>query len=417
MTNPRWAVFATACVLVAAAGFGAGLGTLALFSDSETVTGSFSVSDDPHWGPHPWNDSDRGHGPGPWPGTHPWNGSDSWDGSDRWNGSDYWNGSGDGDGWPGPGDRRVGGHPSEGARNGGDATGVRVTAVSLADEEVAVGESASVSVTVANLGEGTGRFLAALVVDGAPADDESVALQPGENRTFELSHAFDRPGNYSLTAAGRTAGTVRVHEPAPDLAVTDASVGATTVAPGEPVTVTATVANHGTANGTLGLDLTADGEEVGTASATVAAGATETVTVRQSFSEPEAVVLAVEGTAAGTVEVVVPDGNETAPGSVDDGNRSDGSTGGPSANASASGEGGATNGTAAANSTDDGDGADGGAGTGATDAGGAGDGAGGDSDGGADGADGEAQSAAARSSGDDEASGDGVGDGNAAGTR
>ena len=89
----------------------------------------------------------------------------------------------------------------------------------------------------------------------------------------------------------------------PPLAVTNATANATTVSPGDAVGVSATVANHGSAEGSLAVGLTANGTVVDVGTVTVPAGENRSVALTWTPTDPGRYSLAVNGTGAGTVAV------------------------------------------------------------------------------------------------------------------
>jgi predicted ribosomally synthesized peptide with SipW-like signal peptide len=330
----RWVAFGVACLVVATAAFGAGAGTVALFSDTETISGSFSVADEQDSPFGPWSengtvndshgDADNGSDAGtPGNGTAPPNGTNGGNGTTGGNGSAP-NGTTGGNGSAPNG--TVGGNGTAGGNASDDSTGddgndsgghvgeasVAVTSVDLTTSEVVVGEASGVLVTVQNEGNASASFTATLTVDGSETTSGTIDLAPGEQSTLSLQHTFQSSGNYTLRGAGIVAGTVAVVDPSPDLSVANADVGSAAVAPNETVTATATVTNDGTASGTTEVALAVDGAVVGTTSVTVAPGGSETVSFDHSFSGEGTYTLAVGGVSAGTVEVVGSSGNETS---------------------------------------------------------------------------------------------------------
>lgn len=97
------------------------------------------------------------------------------------------------------------------------------------------------------------------------------------------------------------------------------------VDPGDPVTVRATVANEGGADGERPVTLTADGDPVATERVDLAPDETTVVAFETAFEEAGTYGLAVDGTAAGTLVVGDPAGDGAGEGSasVGDGDASD----------------------------------------------------------------------------------------------
>jgi PGF-CTERM protein len=92
--------------------------------------------------------------------------------------------------------------------------------------------------------------------------------------------------------------------PGTDVAVADATPERTEVAPGEAVSVTATVRNDGTRQSTRTVALTADGEVVAETTVTVATGERQEVTLRWTPAEAGTYDLRVGDADAGTLRVV-----------------------------------------------------------------------------------------------------------------
>lgn len=88
-----------------------------------------------------------------------------------------------------------------------------------------------------------------------------------------------------------------------DVRVTDTSLATTEATVGDQITVTATVRNDGTLDGTETISVTSDGGALTSTNVTVAAGETRTVDLAVTLDEPGTVDLTVESVSAGTVEV------------------------------------------------------------------------------------------------------------------
>ncbi|WP_159436308.1 PGF-pre-PGF domain-containing protein [Halosegnis longus] len=88
-----------------------------------------------------------------------------------------------------------------------------------------------------------------------------------------------------------------------NISVTDATLAQNTIEVTEEADVEAVVENTGSANGTTTLTVTADGETVATQSVTVQAGDTRTITLSPTFDTAGTYDIAVNGVAAGTLEV------------------------------------------------------------------------------------------------------------------
>lgn len=98
----------------------------------------------------------------------------------------------------------------------------------------------------------------------------------------------------------------------PQFAVSDADLSATTVAPGERVTVTASVSNNGTLAGNRTLTVRVNDEIAATRTVEVAPGATETITVPVVRNETGEYTVSVDGVERGSFTVVAEDTPQTA---------------------------------------------------------------------------------------------------------
>jgi hypothetical protein len=89
----------------------------------------------------------------------------------------------------------------------------------------------------------------------------------------------------------------------PSSSVQSASLSTSKVAPGEPVTVTAQVANTGAVNGTTRLTLYVNGQEESRQVVTVACGSMTPVTFTATRNEPGTYSVYVNGVSAGSFMV------------------------------------------------------------------------------------------------------------------
>jgi hypothetical protein len=144
-----------------------------------------------------------------------------------------------------------------------------------------------------------------------PCDDSpSNELRPLADRVggtwIDGSLTADRMAQQLVDAVGAAVDVELppAAEPTPAIETTAAAANTTTVAPGDPVGVTVTLANDGAAEGEHRVTLSADGEVLDELTVTVPAGSTLTVTLATSFEEPGTHQLAVGDRAVGTVEVL-----------------------------------------------------------------------------------------------------------------
>ncbi|WP_247003402.1 CARDB domain-containing protein [Halosolutus gelatinilyticus] len=148
---------------------------------------------------------------------------------------------------------------------------------------VPAGESVTVPVTVENAGDRDGTADATVTVDGSVVDHRRLELGVGERTTERLSWTPRRPGTYDVrVGSDRVTAYVRS---AASVTVTDLRVDPERAAPGETVTVTATVAAVDDRPGAAVLAFrTADGV-VAEESVVVRPGETETVAATLAFDE------------------------------------------------------------------------------------------------------------------------------------
>jgi hypothetical protein len=102
---------------------------------------------------------------------------------------------------------------------------------------LAVGERFAVDVAVRNTGDVAGPYEAALRAGDRTTDAATGRLGAGDQETVELAAAFDQPGEYDVSVGFETI-QVTVVEPA-EAQVSRLRVNRSTVAPGDPVEVTA----------------------------------------------------------------------------------------------------------------------------------------------------------------------------------
>lgn len=135
---------------------------------------------------------------------------------------------------------------------------------------------------------------------GDGAISQSAPLEPEAGASTSVGVAVDTRVAY----AGTETFTVHVVYPdddEPAITLESIDVEPESLETGEPVTVTATYRNDGTATGTVTAELTVDGIVVATEDVTVAPGATESVTFERSMQWPGAFEIGVDGVAAQTV--------------------------------------------------------------------------------------------------------------------
>ena len=144
------------------------------------------------------------------------------------------------------------------------------------------------------------------VLDDGPNGDELVIYRYHDDEWQALDTKVDGYTDRGVTLTGHSPGLsvfVVGTEREPAFALGDAAVDATTVTPGDEVTVTAPVVNNGTAIGETELTLRADGQVLAVETVRLLPGQSMTVEFPTTFDEPGEYDLAVDGRTAGTVTV------------------------------------------------------------------------------------------------------------------
>jgi len=185
-----------------------------------------------------------------------------------------------------------------------------------ANGSVAVGETVRITATVANRGGASGSHSADLVVDGVEVAQRAVYVPAGERQTVTFDRTFERPGEYEVGVDHTSGGTITVREPpAPDAAsfeVRNAALASGSIAPGESVDVTATVANTGGSTGEFTAELAVGGTVLETRTVRLGPGETTAVTFTRAFDRPGVYEIAVSGASAGELDVSSPGGGAEA---------------------------------------------------------------------------------------------------------
>lgn len=173
---------------------------------------------------------------------------------------------------------------------------------SLVDRTVAVGEELEVRATIANVGGREGAISADLQANGRTVETREVTIDAGVEESVTIAHAFDEPGRYAIDLNGTAVGTATVERPA-TFEVVETSLPEATARVGEPVEVTARVANVGERAGTTSVDLERGGEAITTREVTIEAGETATVRFSVPFENRGVAALSVNGVDVGRVYV------------------------------------------------------------------------------------------------------------------
>ena len=146
------------------------------------------------------------------------------------------------------------------------------------------------------------------LTDGGLGDADGVAngiiVDPGGVATQEVPNPLI--GNGTPTSHGSSvAGTATMTQPMslPNIQIQSASLSASKVAPGTPVTVTANIVNRGTVNGTTMVKVYVNGAEDSSQGITVESGGNRLVYFTVSRSQPGTYDVYIGGTQAGSFMV------------------------------------------------------------------------------------------------------------------
>lgn len=161
----------------------------------------------------------------------------------------------------------------------------------------------------------TGYHIADVLVDGGSAGAVASHTFTNVTENHTISASFSPTfigggtnligGSTQPRGAGSSGALASAQSPVmlPNIQVQSASLSASKVAPGEPVTVMAQVANTGAVNGTVRLTLFVNGQKESSQGVTVSSGNNMPVTFTVTRNEPGAYSVYVGGTLAGTFVV------------------------------------------------------------------------------------------------------------------
>lgn len=143
----------------------------------------------------------------------------------------------------------------------------------LTPAEIQVDQESTVNATIRNKGEISGSYKLELLFDGETVLSEEIDLAGSSSETFSHKLSREEPGQYQV-ALNEHSKTLKVLRPA-EIKVSDLTLSATSVKPGQTVVVTAVADNSGEVAGDHTLSLTVDGKTE----------ESRTVTVRENSSE------------------------------------------------------------------------------------------------------------------------------------
>jgi len=82
------------------------------------------------------------------------------------------------------------------------AAAFTTTSLSISPDEVAIGETVTISVTVTNSGKASGSYEVTLKINGVVAETREVTLKAGASQQVTFTTAKDTPGSYSVEVDG-----------------------------------------------------------------------------------------------------------------------------------------------------------------------------------------------------------------------
>jgi hypothetical protein len=156
------------------------------------------------------------------------------------------------------------------AIEGASVSGPYRTGALGGNDTLVVGETLGLNVTAENAGTEPGSFEAELRIDGEAVSTATGRLDAGESTRLRFEHAFESAGEFEVSI-GSERRTVRVAEPA-DVEVTALDTEPATPAPGESVTLRATVRSSADRPASGEVVFAVDGESVATEPVRVADG-------------------------------------------------------------------------------------------------------------------------------------------------
>lgn len=141
----------------------------------------------------------------------------------------------------------------------------------------------------------------------SPENVVLLRFHDGDWQELETTFVGKQNGKLVFKAVTPGFSTFAIAEKQPDISVSNADLGRSTIAVGDTVEVSATVTNDGSGQGTYTAKLTVGGEVVKTKQVTVAAGESKTVTFSYTPSETGEYSVAVGDVSAGTLTVTAED--------------------------------------------------------------------------------------------------------------
>ena len=146
---------------------------------------------------------------------------------------------------------------------------------SVSATELVQGENATVTATLRNTGDAAGTTTATFTA-GNYSESKQVRLGAGQRTNVTFTHAFDEPGNYSVSINSKSR-TVTVAPANSEFDVSETRVRTQNLSVGDAAIIQATVTNTGNVAGNYTLNLTMSDGSVVSKHVSLAAGKTTTV--------------------------------------------------------------------------------------------------------------------------------------------
>ncbi|EMA63074.1 CARDB domain-containing protein [Halorubrum lipolyticum] len=183
---------------------------------------------------------------------------------------------------------------------------VSIRDATLSSEQITVGESAAVTVELANDGDVDGEFTTQLQDDNGTLETDTRTVGSDASETVSFNRTFER-GEYNLSVNGDPVGTLAVLEPA------DVSLGETTVSPesvevDESIDLSVELRNDGEATGQRDVDIALGDGTTYQRTPDVPAGGT-TLTISHAYNATGEYTVVVDDSTVANVSVVEPQNN------------------------------------------------------------------------------------------------------------
>lgn len=182
--------------------------------------------------------------------------------------------------------------------------------ITVVDQNVAPGTSATINVTVNNTDSSSGTqkvsifHLDPTAKSVSEITNKTVTVSANSNETVSLEVSFSTAGSKRLGVFGGTFNrTELLVQPSSSITVDSFSASKTTVEQNEDVTLTATVKNTGSSEDSTLVPLYRDGKVVQTRNVTVPANSQKQITINTSFRKTGSYSVKLGSTSANTITV------------------------------------------------------------------------------------------------------------------